>query len=151
MLTFSAKVYVFFPGGFGTLDEFSEILELRHTAKIPPVPIFLFGSEFWSGLDAWFAGKMSEWQLIETGAAGEAREMVGDGAANSRNGVANGALRETAAADENIVKNARELYKITDNVDEIVAVTNQVESRDVSAVINDIARRPDVVREGKFF
>lgn len=68
MLTFSAKVYVFFPGGFGTLDEFSEILELVHTDKVPRVPIFLIGQEFWNGLDRYFMDEMERRSLINPGA-----------------------------------------------------------------------------------
>jgi hypothetical protein len=36
-----------FPGGYGTLDEFLELLTLVQTGKMKPVPILLFGKEFW--------------------------------------------------------------------------------------------------------
>ena len=45
-----AKALVAFPGGFGTLDELFEILTLVQCKKAKPVPIFLFGSEYWKRL-----------------------------------------------------------------------------------------------------
>jgi uncharacterized protein (TIGR00730 family) len=45
--------YVCMPGGFGTLDEFFESLTLMQTNKIYPMPIVLFGSEYWTGLVHW--------------------------------------------------------------------------------------------------
>ncbi len=45
-----AKALVAFPGGFGTLDELFEILTLVQCRKAKPVPIFLFGSEYWQRL-----------------------------------------------------------------------------------------------------
>ncbi|MES2226132.1 MAG: TIGR00730 family Rossman fold protein [Patescibacteria group bacterium] len=47
MLTFASEVYIYFPGGFGTLDEFTEILTLVQTRKIRQIPIVLFGKEYW--------------------------------------------------------------------------------------------------------
>ena len=45
-----AKALVAFPGGFGTLDELFEVLTLVQTGKTKPVPIILFGSQFWKRL-----------------------------------------------------------------------------------------------------
>lgn len=50
-LSFSAEAYVYFPGGFGTMDELFEILTLVQTKKIEPTPIILFGKKYWGGLD----------------------------------------------------------------------------------------------------
>jgi uncharacterized protein (TIGR00730 family) len=48
MLSAAGQAYVFFPGGFGTLDEFFEITTLIQTGKMEPIPIILYGDEFWS-------------------------------------------------------------------------------------------------------
>ena len=64
MLTLSSKVYVFFPGGFGTLDEFSEILILMQEGKMPKMPMFLIGKSFWKPLDRFFATKMTPLKTI---------------------------------------------------------------------------------------
>ncbi|MCW9054772.1 MAG: TIGR00730 family Rossman fold protein [Candidatus Pacebacteria bacterium] len=50
MLTFASEIYIYFPGGFGTLDEFFEIVTLVQTRKIEPIPIILFGKEYWTPL-----------------------------------------------------------------------------------------------------
>lgn len=51
-LSFSAEAYIFFPGGYGTMDEFFEILTLVQTRKIEKAPIILVGGEFWNDVDA---------------------------------------------------------------------------------------------------
>ena len=45
-----AEAFVVFPGGFGTLDELFEALTLTQTGKARPMPVVLFGKEFWDGL-----------------------------------------------------------------------------------------------------
>ena len=54
MLTFASEVYVYFPGGFGTLDEFFEIVTLIQTKKIEPLPVIVYGKEYWEPLIAFF-------------------------------------------------------------------------------------------------
>lgn len=88
MLAMSAKVYVFFPGGFGTMDEFSEILILMQEKKMPTMPLFLFGKAFWKPLDHFYATKMTSLKTINPP--------------------------------------DRKIYKLTDNVEEIVAAANKI-------------------------
>jgi hypothetical protein len=45
-----AKALVAFPGGFGTLDELFEVITLVQTRKVKPVPIILFGTDYWKRL-----------------------------------------------------------------------------------------------------
>ncbi len=53
-----AQGFVVLPGGFGTMDELFEVLTLIQTKKISPLPIILFGSEYWSGLLDWIKSTM---------------------------------------------------------------------------------------------
>ena len=94
MLTMSSKVYVFFPGGYGTLDEYSEIQLLMQEGKMPKMPIFLIGKSFWKPLDRWFEIKMQK------------------------------SLKTINAVD-------RKLYKITDNIDEVVKAANKIGHRSI--------------------
>ncbi len=57
--------YVCLPGGFGTLDEFFEALTLMQTHKTPPMPLILFGSEYWSGLVEWIKSTVLANRLVD--------------------------------------------------------------------------------------
>ncbi len=48
-----AKAFVIFPGGYGTLDELFESINLIQTARIPKFPVILVGSRYWQGLLRW--------------------------------------------------------------------------------------------------
>lgn len=89
MLTFSSKIYVFFPGGFGTMDEFSEVILLMQEQKMPVMPVFLYGKSFWNDLDRFYKNKMQK------------------------------TFRTISAKD-------REIYKITDDLSQIVKAANKI-------------------------
>src|SRR5438309_5677841 len=50
-----ARAVAVFPGGFGTFDEMFELLTLIQTGKVKPMPIVLFGREFWERVVDWEA------------------------------------------------------------------------------------------------
>lgn len=60
MLTFASEAYVYFPGGFGTLDEFFEIVTLIQTKKIEPIPVILYGKDYWDPLVRFFKEDLVE-------------------------------------------------------------------------------------------
>jgi uncharacterized protein (TIGR00730 family) len=62
-LAFSAEAFIFFPGGYGTLDEFFEILTLVQTGKIKGVPIICVGSDYWNSVR-----KFVEQEMLSRGA-----------------------------------------------------------------------------------
>lgn len=99
MLTFASKAYVFFPGGFGTLDEFSEIILLMQEGKMPKMPVYCYGSEFWNDLDAYFE-----------------KVFVGMGTINAED---------------------RSVYKITDDLDEIIRGVDAVGHVDIDDNLYD--------------
>lgn len=86
-LAMASKVFAFFPGGFGTMDELSEILCLMQENKMPHMPVFLVGSDYWRSFDQ-IIQKMLELKLI-------------------------------SAPDTNI-------FKITDNVQDVVDAANKI-------------------------
>lgn len=57
-----SEAFICMPGGFGTLDELSEVLTLIQTRMMPAMPIILVGRAFWSPLVEWF-----EEQLLSEG------------------------------------------------------------------------------------
>jgi uncharacterized protein (TIGR00730 family) len=59
-LSFSSELFVFFPGGFGTLDEFFEIMTLLQTKKIQSIPVILYGGDFWRPLADFFQTTLLE-------------------------------------------------------------------------------------------
>ncbi len=50
-----SSAFIFPPGGFGTMDELSEVLTLKQTRKIGGMPIVLMGKEYWNGLLEWLS------------------------------------------------------------------------------------------------
>ena len=60
-----ADAYVVLPGGFGTLDELSEVLALIQTGKSRRIPVILVGTQFWSGLIHWFRDTLVSQNLVD--------------------------------------------------------------------------------------
>lgn len=92
MLTASAQAYVYFPGGFGTVDELLEIITLIQTRKMCPLPIVLVGKQYWGGFVAWMkeamltekyiaAEDLNIFTVVDT--AEEAYELVKDSVART--------------------------------------------------------------------
>ena len=59
--------FIFMPGGFGTLDEFYEVLTLVQTKRISRFPIILFGRSYWRGLMKWMKDTLERKGLISQG------------------------------------------------------------------------------------
>ena len=52
--------FIYMPGGFGTLDEFFEVMTLVQTERIPQFPLILFGSSHWKGLVQWLKTELRD-------------------------------------------------------------------------------------------
>lgn len=65
MLSVSAQAYVYFPGGYGTLDEFLEILTLIQTKKMCRVPIVCVGKKYWEGFFSWVRAELVPNKFVE--------------------------------------------------------------------------------------
>jgi len=59
-----AKATIFLPGGFGTMDEFFEIITLIQTKKVHKIPVILIGSKYWNNLLGWIRSDLLAGNLI---------------------------------------------------------------------------------------
>ncbi|MCF8035334.1 MAG: TIGR00730 family Rossman fold protein [Desulfobacteraceae bacterium] len=59
-----ADAYIIMPGGFGTLDELFEAVTLIQTDRIKPLPVVLFGVEYWGGLVEWIKTRLLADRMI---------------------------------------------------------------------------------------
>ncbi len=92
-LRFGTEMAVCFPGGYGTLDELFELLNLIKTGKISQIPVVLYGEAFWRPLDAYLKNTLEE--------------QFGSIAPDDRN-----------------------LYIITDSLDEVVDIARQAPTKE---------------------
>lgn len=66
LLTRYASGFIVFPGGFGTLDELTEVLTLMQTNKLDRVPIVLVGTEYWGSFMDWLSHEAIEHKVLTT-------------------------------------------------------------------------------------
>ncbi len=59
-----SNAYVFFPGGYGTLDELGEVLSLIQEHELAPGPVILFGKAYWQPLMDWLREKVFPEKLV---------------------------------------------------------------------------------------
>jgi len=88
MMTSPANAYIYFPGGFGTLDEFFEVVDYMELGQMPRSPIVLVGKEYWQPIVDFVRRKsikeinsiseseIAPWHVVDT--AEEAMEFVKD-------------------------------------------------------------------------
>lgn len=65
MLVMASKAYAMFPGGFGTLDELSEVVILMQENKMPKLPVFLVGKSYWKPLYRYWEKKLVSEGMIK--------------------------------------------------------------------------------------
>lgn len=106
-LAMASKVFVFFPGGFGTMDELSEILCLMQEDKMPKMPVFLIGKGYWKAFDH-VIKKMLEIKVI--------------------------APKDT------------EIFKITDDITEVVKAANKIGHPKISENFYDGFRQANSIK-----
>jgi len=53
-----SEAFIIFPGGFGTMDELFEALNLIQTKKVSHFPVILYDSTYWAGLIHWIRETM---------------------------------------------------------------------------------------------
>lgn len=85
MLTSPAHAFIFFPGGFGTLDEFFEVIDHIELGKMCEVPVIMIGREYWEPIVSFLKEnccsvgslrekEMDHWRIVDT--AEEAVEII---------------------------------------------------------------------------
>ena len=60
-----AKGVIILPGGYGTMDEFFEVITLIQTGKIKKIPVVLVGSNFWLPLIGYFRAHILQECMID--------------------------------------------------------------------------------------
>ena len=53
-LIIDKDLFIFFPGGVGTIDEFTDLITLYKTGELDRKPIILYGKFYWNSLKNWF-------------------------------------------------------------------------------------------------
>lgn len=87
MLTSPANAFIYFPGGFGTMDEFFEVVDLMALGMINEVPVVLVGSDYWNPIMTFLkescmrVGSLTQehiaaWHIVDT--AEEAYDVIKD-------------------------------------------------------------------------
>ncbi len=66
LLTQYSSGFVVFPGGFGTLDELSEVLTLIQTKQMKKVPIVLVGKDYWRPFMQWITDEAAPRGLVRS-------------------------------------------------------------------------------------